>query len=202
MIEESNVPRGTLVKFEKYCSELIKWNKVINLVSRHNGDSLEFLMSRHVQDCLQICSFIDVAGKVLDIGSGAGFPGMVLAIMGFENISMIDSDNKKCSFLRHISAELGVKCNIYPERIENHSLLYKGFYDVVTSRAFAPCIKIIDLCKGALRDTGKIILLKSVKQLEKEINEVKHKYIFDLQMYDSRVSNEGRVVIFSNIKQK
>ena len=104
-------------KLELFVTTLLKWNEKINLVAKATEEEI---WNRHILDSAQLLKFIpDTKAKIVDLGSGAGFPGLVLAIMGYENVTLIESDNKKSVFLQEAARITGTKVQIINERIEN-----------------------------------------------------------------------------------
>ena len=95
------VSRETYEKFEIYHETLLKWQKSINLIS---NSTLNNIWVRHFLDSGQLYNFTkNISGNILDFGSGAGFPGLILAIMGNNNINFVESDQKKCTFIREVA---------------------------------------------------------------------------------------------------
>ena len=131
-----DVSRETLEKFQIYENLLKKWQKKINLVA---PSTLEDVWQRHFADSAQIAKYIKPDQSIADIGSGAGFPGMVLAIMGY-NVTCIESDQRKCAFLKNVSRETSAPCDVIISRIEDVDM----HADVVTARALAPLKDLID----------------------------------------------------------
>ena len=106
-IAATGVSHETLAKFDRYAAMLQEWNERINLVS---ASTLPHIWTRHFLDSWQLVNFIE-AGQypvIADLGSGAGFPGLVLAIMGVGRVHLIESIGKKANFLREVVAELGL----------------------------------------------------------------------------------------------
>jgi len=102
-------------KIGAYCELLIKWNAKINLIGRA---TVTDIMERHVHDCLQLSEYLpENEGRIADLGTGAGLPGILLAIIGYKNITLIESDQKKCVFLREARRVLNLKCEILEARI-------------------------------------------------------------------------------------
>ncbi|MEQ9350874.1 MAG: 16S rRNA (guanine(527)-N(7))-methyltransferase RsmG, partial [Alphaproteobacteria bacterium] len=130
-----NVSRETIHLFEEYLTLLAEWQKAINLVA---DSTLTDPWRRHILDCGQICDLIPArARRLVDIGSGAGLPGLVLAIMGSErdnlpDIHLVESDSKKCAFLRTAIRQLGVSATVHETRAEE---MPDEPFDVVTARA-------------------------------------------------------------------
>ena len=112
-----HVSRETFEKFKIFHNTLIKWQESINLISK---TSVENIWERHFLDSAQLYTFIKgVKGNVIDFGSGAGFPGLILAIMGHQKIHLVESDQKKCTFLREVAMLTDVNVQIHNTRIEN-----------------------------------------------------------------------------------
>ncbi|SVC48274.1 uncharacterized protein METZ01_LOCUS301128, partial [marine metagenome] len=117
---------------QKYIDSIIKYNFHTNLVGK---STLADPWSKHILDSLQLISFIkNKSHSILDMGTGAGLPGVVLSIVGYKNISLVDSNGKKIKFLKRIKDDLGLDLNIIIGRLEKiHNLKF----DIITSRALA-----------------------------------------------------------------
>ena len=153
---------------EKYIKILLDWQKHVNLISKNTIPELE---KRHILDSAQLWKYIPDSSKTLtDVGSGGGFPGIVLGILnkqaGFPlKITLIESDSKKVIFLREVNRELRLNLNILLERVEKVENLKS---DVVTARAFSELNQIFMLCKKIVsRET--IWLLPKGKGYKKEV---------------------------------
>lgn len=158
----ADVSRETLARLEAYAALLIKWNRRINLVSRR---SLDDLWRRHVLDSIQICKIYEpgaanvTTAPWLDLGSGAGFPGLVLAIAGVRDVHLVESDARKCAFLREAARITGTEVTVHNERIE--ALPPQGAH-TITARALAPLPRLLPLAYEHLSPDGQIILLKGL----------------------------------------
>ncbi|MDG2242538.1 MAG: 16S rRNA (guanine(527)-N(7))-methyltransferase RsmG [Rhodospirillaceae bacterium] len=134
----TGVSRETLIGLKAYVDTLIDWNSRVNLVAR---STIEDVWHRHVLDSAQLYQFLPRDASVLvDLGSGAGFPGLVLAIMGVPEVHLIESTGKKASFLRAAADAAGVSVKIHNRRIE---ALEPFTADVITARALAPLDKLL-----------------------------------------------------------
>jgi 16S rRNA (guanine527-N7)-methyltransferase len=138
------VSRETQDKFRAYADLLRKWNRAINLVS---PKTLDDLWRRHFLDSAQLRDLLPeppAAGPrvILDVGAGAGFPGLVLALLGCGQVHLVESDRRKGEFLREAIRVTGAAAELHPQRIENLELFP---VDVVTCRAFAPLDRILTL---------------------------------------------------------
>lgn len=200
-LTKHNVSRETLDRLEAFVLLLEKWNPKINLVSK---STLPDVWQRHVLDSAQLHPFI---GKkvctLVDIGSGGGFPGLVLAALLNEthpglSVSMIESDRRKCAFLRTALAEMGVSAEVYPERVE---ALPPRNADLLTSRALAPLTKLLGFAERHLSQDGQALFLKGANA-EAEVNEALASWRFDLQKKPSETSVDAVVLEISNLRSR
>lgn len=153
--ERTSVSRETLEKLQRYVELLEKWNRRINLVGPGTlGDPWR----RHMLDSAQLLPLIpETATSLADLGSGAGFPGLVLAIMGVENVHLIEADRKKCAFLREVARETRTAVTIHNGRIEEIESFQA---DIVTSRALARLAKLLDMAVHLTKKHSILLFLK------------------------------------------
>ena len=139
------VSRETLARLEAYAELLTRWSARINLVGR---DTVADLWRRHFLDSAQLRPFVpDGAQSLIDLGSGAGFPGLVLAILGVAGVELVEADTRKAAFLREAARVAEASVTIRPCRINavpGHSV------DIVTARALAPLDRLLDLAQPFL----------------------------------------------------
>ena len=154
------------IKLLIYKDLLIKWNKVFNLISVKGVDEI---VTHHFLDCLAVVPFIE--GKnVLDVGSGAGLPGIIIALCYPEkNITLVDSVGKKTTFLKQTCAELNLSnITIINKRVED--ITTNKLFDSIIARAFAEMQVLIDLTRHLIEDKGVWYGMKSKKFNEEEIS--------------------------------
>jgi 16S rRNA (guanine527-N7)-methyltransferase len=132
-------------KLKIYEELLLKWSSSLNLVAK---STLQGIRTRHFADSLQLVPFLSAEDRILDLGSGAGFPGMVLAMCGY-NVTLLDSDQKKCVFLENVSRETETKALIVCSRIESYMPDEK--FDIISARGVASLSKLINLSKGFIK---------------------------------------------------
>lgn len=199
--DEYDVSRETLQRLHAFAELLTKWNGKINLVS---PASLPDLWQRHILDSAQLMPHLpQVAKTVVDIGTGGGFPGLILAILAHELrpdlvVTMIESDGRKCAFLQTASHQLGLKTKVISKRIEQVPSLGA---DVLTSRALAPVIQLFSHAERHLGHSGTALLLKG-KNAANEVEEALASYAFDLQNIPSRTSEDALVLKISNLRPR
>lgn len=199
-------------KLAQYEALLLKWQKAINLVS---GKSLEDIEKRHFDDSLQLESLIPVGAKTLmDIGSGAGFPGMVLAMARPDlMVHLVESDARKCEFLRAVSRETNTPVEIHNVRIEklreepdpSTSLAdarsaQDDKIDVITARALAELEVLCGYCLPFAQENPalEMLFLKGEKAAG-EIEKARQRYAFDCEEFPSRTGAGGMILRLRNL---
>jgi 16S rRNA (guanine527-N7)-methyltransferase len=188
IIDNLNVSRGGLIEYQ---SLLLKWNKSINMISKNSEDDL---WERHILDSLQLIKYIKLDARIIDIGSGAGLPGIVLSIGGVKDVTLVESDSRKAVFLRQASKLSLNKISIIEERLDSS---FKGNYDILTCRGFGSINNILQLTSNL--NLGRMLLLKG-KNCDKEVTEANKHWLFNVLLHDS-ITGDGKIVEISNIKR-
>ena len=181
-------------KFIKYEQLLKEWSTRMNLVA---PSTLNDIQTRHIKDSAQLAKFLPKDTNIIDLGSGAGFPGVVLAILGW-NVTCIESIGKKTLFLQTLKQELNLpNLTIINDRIENFlsKTPVKAGDFVFTARAFAPLIKILDYTQ---KTKCRLFLLKG-REIENEITTAKTKYKFDYKLHKSE-TGDGFITCINFVK--
>lgn len=180
---------------------LRKWNARINLVA---PKSLPDFWNRHALDSAQILPLIpDDAQTLVDFGSGAGFPGIALAIQAKhaglnQTIHLIESAGKKASFLKTVSRETHLPTVIHADRIEALPSLNA---DVITARAFAPLDRLLPLAALHLKASGRIILLKGLA-VDEEVALARQQWDFELTQTQSLTDDSGSLITITRLTAK
>ncbi len=172
------------VKFEHYAQMLREWSGRMNLVAPSTLNDIE---NRHFADSAQLADILPPDVSVVDLGSGAGFPGVVLAILGWR-VTCIESIGKKVSFLMAVKEELGLKnLEIYHGRVEDYVRHLPAFSKeiVFTARAFASLTKIMDYVAST---KCRLFLLKG-REIAEEIRQAKQKYRFEYELTPSKTGD-------------
>ena len=167
--EHFDVSRETLASLSAYVDLLEKWQHRINLVS---SATLPDIWHRHILDSAQLLPHLPVISthqrcQILDIGSGAGFPGLVLAILGAGDVQLVESDQRKAVFLQTVIRELGLSARVINPRIETLPTIQP---DVITARALAALPKLISLIAPQLHDGLTCLFLKGASVDEELTN--------------------------------
>jgi len=197
---ELGVSRETLCRFQIYADLLIKWQNSINLVGPR---SLPGLWRRHMLDSAQIAEHLPLpqSGPIYDIGSGAGFPGMVLAILGVPDISLVESDGRKCAFLREVARATETEVRVLQHRLSAGSASDQlPPAATVVSRAVAPLPKLLDIVFPVISCATCCIFLKGAAAGE-EVSRAQRKWQFRLESIQSRTSPDGVILKLSGIDQ-
>jgi 16S rRNA (guanine527-N7)-methyltransferase len=186
-----DISRETIESLKNYQELVIKWNKTINLVS---NNSLKGFWERHIVDSLQLIKFIDNKDiSIIDVGSGAGLPGIILSIAGIKNVTLVESDSRKSAFLLQAAGISSNKINIVNNRIENISLNC----DILTCRAWTNIDNILNLTSN-IKVNDRYLLLKG-ESYEGELEVAKQNWKFDYTETDSITSATGKVIEIKNI---
>lgn len=198
-MEKYNVSRETFEKLKTYECLLKEWQTKFNLVS---NSTLENAWERHFLDSVQLFKLIPQTAKTLmDFGSGAGFPGMVIAIMAnaktpYLKVSLVESTTKKTLYLKEVKKQVGVEVEIINERIEK---IKPHIVDVITSRAMT---SLDALLKYALPFCGKktVCIFPKGKKYAEELQEAQKKWSFSCQIVDSEQSDEGKILVITDLR--
>lgn len=184
---EFGVHDDVMARLETYHDLLIKWQKAINLVS---PGTLPHVWDRHFADSAQISKYISEGSKVVDLGSGGGFPALVLAITRPDlEFHLIESDRRKCEFLKNVSRETFTPVTIHNDRVQN--VVKSVDMNLITARAYAPLIDIFESVDWGKKGT-EMILLKG-KSAKEEIEIAEKTYKFKSELFPSR-SGDGMIV--------
>jgi 16S rRNA (guanine527-N7)-methyltransferase len=188
------VSRETIEKFSIYQKLLTEYNQKFNLIG---ASTIPLIAERHFLDSAQLLYHIDKNKTLVDVGTGAGFPGLVLAILGYQLVTLVESSHKKCEFLKIVSRETTTPVQILCGRIEDYK---ECVFENVVSRAVAPIKKILDLTKGIRTFETTYYLLKGEKG-EKEVTEAARKWSFTCARKKSITHSKGVIFILGNVKK-
>ena len=186
------VSRETLERFRCYAALLVKWNRAINLVG---PKTLNDLWRRHFLDSAQLQAYLPQVPdtgerQILDVGAGAGFPGMVLALLGCGRVHLVESDQRKAIFLREVAREVVSDAHIHAVRLDQ---MRHFQVDVVTARAFAPLPELLDQAAPFLLDGGCGLFLKG-KAVTKELAEARLYWSMRADRFPSRSDPTGTIL--------
>ena len=191
LYKKYNVPRGTI---EQYIELLLSWNIKTNLVSVKDKQEL---IDRHILDSLQLINYIDKDQVIFDIGSGAGFPGLMLSYAGAKHVNLVEKNGKKASFLITAAALTDNKVQVHNLSVEKVS---SNICDVITARGFASLDNIFESTKHLAREKTKYFLQKG-KNIDEEIKNALVKWNFQYILHNSETSAEGCILEVSQLER-
>ena len=201
--EVFKVPRETIHRLVRYADLLALWQRSKNLVA---PSTLPVLWSRHFADSAQLCALAPSARLWLDLGSGAGFPGLVVAILesGKPNFRMhlVESNRKKCAFLAEVARATAAPVDIHAMRIEALAESAKTLRpDVVSARALAPLPRLLELATPFFGDNTRGLFLKG-RDAETEIAAALTRFDFGCRIHASLTANESCIVEVTALRPK
>lgn len=170
-------------KFLKFMDELRKWNRVINLSGITDTDQI---ITKHFVDSLTVLRYVDPYKKMIDIGTGAGFPGIPLAIADSSlNVDLLDSREKRIHFVRYVIRKLGLdNAEAYTGRAEDENNgITRGVYDFAVSRAYGNIKLILDTIPGYIKPGGGLIVMKGEKG-SSELDKIRESTGYGLKVED------------------
>jgi 16S rRNA (guanine527-N7)-methyltransferase len=185
---------------ERFATLLRKWNAVQNLVSRETVDEL---WPRHIDDSLQLMKFVRASDKrVLDLGSGGGFPAIPMAIASRETerrFTLVEPTAKKASFLRTVARELHLPVTVEARRAER--IDSRETFDLITSRALATLPELLTLARPFAGPRGHLLLHKG-RNHRQELDAAAQHFHFDVLVHPSESDPEGVILEISNLRAK
>ncbi len=193
-----NPDEETIYKLKKFVSMLIDYQKNLNLIGK---STVANIWTRHILDSAQIEKILPKENDnsiTVDVGTGAGFPGMVLAAMGRKDLLLCEKSKKKNIFLNAVAKECNLKVKMYNDRIEN---LRASNIRTVISRAFSPLKSLILKVRHCLCCDTTLILHKGRTHM-KEIIEAKSLFYFNYKCYDSATNYDAKILKIENIREK
>jgi 16S rRNA (guanine527-N7)-methyltransferase len=193
-----SVSRETFSALQAYETLVQRWNSAINLVSK---PTVENLWQRHIADSAQVFSFCpDGALSWVDLGSGGGFPGLVVAVLAKElkpdlRVTLVESDLRKATFLRQAAQALGLPVTVLSKRIEALDPLHA---DVLSARALAPLSNLLGFAEQHLSPKGTAVIPKGAR-FAAEIADAQIAWMFDVDIHPSLSEADAALLVIRNI---
>ncbi len=195
IIKKYNLSRKQIDLIDNYILKLKKNNQIHNLVG---PSTIDIAWDRHVNDSLQLSEFmLKKNASIIDFGTGAGLPGVILYIFGFTNILLIDSKMKKINFIKEFAYEQKLEIKTICTRVEK---IKNQKFDFIICRAFAPLIKLLDYSRFFTKKNTSLLFLKG-RNVKKEIEDAKKSFNFDYNLYPSKSEGDGFVLKISKYKK-
>jgi 16S rRNA (guanine527-N7)-methyltransferase len=196
------VSHETAVRLAAFVDLLVRWQKAVQIVA---ASTLPKLWTRHIADSLQILEHAPEARIWVDLGSGGGFPGLVLAIALTGRpgalVHLIESDSRKAAFLREAARATKAPAKIHTERIESAAKRIAGKIEIVTARALAPLPRLLELAAPLLTAGAHGIFLKG-QDVDNELTEAAKSWNIQASIQPSRTDPRGRILIVEQATPK
>jgi 16S rRNA (guanine527-N7)-methyltransferase len=189
-----DVSRETFERLLLFEALLARWNQRINLVGPLE---LKQLRERHVEDSLQLLPHLPSTGGIVDLGSGAGFPGLVVAIATGRDITLIEADQRKASFLREAARHVGVSATIIAGRIETCDVRNA---DIITARALAPLPRLLELAAPLLSPTGVCLFLKGAN-IQSELTDAECQWQMSATRHAGQTASDGCILEVRHLRR-
>ena len=195
VIKNYNLNNRQVDLIDNYIRRLKKINKIHNLVG---PSTIDVAWDRHINDSLQLSKFIlKKNSSIIDLGTGAGLPGVVLNIFGYTNILLIDSKMKKINFIKEFAHEHRFEIKTICTRVEK---IKNQNFDFIICRAFAPLIKLLDYSRFFTKKNTSLLFLKG-RNVMKEIEDSKKSFSFKYDLYPSKSEGGGFVLKINKYKK-
>ncbi len=196
------VTEPVLARLERFVALLCQWQKTHNLVG---PDALRNLWTRHIEDSLQLAGQAPEARHWIDLGSGAGFPGLIVAIARADEpdfrVSLVESNGKKSAFLRAAIRATDAPASVFAGRIEDFAVAQSNPADVISARALAPFADLCHLAFPLMQAKTQLILLKGQDFVHEEQVAAKS-WSYDLLTLPSMTDQSGRIVTVTKLRPK
>ena len=190
---DANVSRETSARLDVFVELLVQWSKVINLIA---PAAPEAIRRRHIDDSLQLIPLLPEAPAIaIDLGSGAGFPGLVLAIATGHHFHLLEADQRKAAFLREASRLTAAPVTVHPCRIEQARIPAAR---LITARALAPLPRLLDLAAPLMAPDGVCLFLKG-RRVAEELTEAKPQWHMRVERFPSRTDPASSILKISEI---
>jgi 16S rRNA (guanine527-N7)-methyltransferase len=193
------VSRETAERLDRFVELLLRWQRTTNLIA---PSTVSHLWTRHVADSLQLLELAPQARVWIDLGSGAGFPGLVIAMALADSagavVHLVESNRKKAAFLREAQRLTGAPATVHLQRIEDFAASFKGHVDVVTARAVSPLKPLLGQCFPLLGKSGAIGLFPKGQRAELELRDAAAQMQsanMTATLAESRTDPAGRIVV-------
>lgn len=196
------VSRETAARLDVFVALLLRWQRAVQLVA---ASAAADLWTRHVADSLQLLELAPAAKSWADLGSGGGFPGLVIAIALQDRpgaiVHLIESDQRKAAFLREAARVTGAPARIHAGRIESVAEQLAPGLEIVTARALAPLPRLIEMGWPFFAKGAKGLFLKG-QHVDKELTEATKSWNIQSKIVPSRTDTHGKIVVVERVSPR
>jgi 16S rRNA (guanine527-N7)-methyltransferase len=190
-----DVSRETLDKLDHFASEVLRWTPAINLISK---SSMDQIWQRHILDSAQMYLLGDSRAKWVDMGSGGGFPGIVMAIMGAQDMVLVESDKRKATFLQQMARLLALPVTVLAKRMDD---LPPQGANTVSARALASLTQLLGHATPHLNNGGRAVFPKG-RGADAELIEAQQTWAFDCTKMPSKTDPQAAILVLENIRRR
>jgi 16S rRNA (guanine527-N7)-methyltransferase len=196
------VSRETLQRLDRFVELLLSWQQRINLIS---ASTVPHLWTRHIADSLQLIDLVPDARIWVDVGTGGGFPGLVVAgaLADRPNaaVHLIESNLKKAAFLREAAQAIGVPAIVHGMRVETFAKDFRGPLGVVSARAVSPLNTLLTMCFPLLTKNGVTGLFPKGQNAAVELDEASKSWKMKVELVPSRTDPAARIVVVRGLER-
>ena len=200
-LAEHNVSRETISRLDAFVALLLEWQATTNLIA---PSTIREVWTRHVGDSLQLLKHAPNASTWVDLGSGGGFPGIVIACAlegsAQAQVHLVESNAKKAAFLREAARITGAPAKIHAVRVENFPQFYAGKPDIVMARALAPLPKLLGYVAPFIERGAQAMLLKG-QDVDSELTEAAKYWRIEADLVPSETDSSGRILIVNALQR-
>jgi 16S rRNA (guanine527-N7)-methyltransferase len=197
------VSRETAERLDRFVALLLQWQRTTNLIA---PSTIAHLWTRHVADSLQLIDLAPDARIWIDLGSGGGFPGVVVACALADRegamVHLVESNTKKAAFLREAQRVVQAPVTVHAERIEAFAARFMGRADVVTARALAPLKALLDQSFPLLGTSGATALFPKGENAQLELGEARKVWNIKVNLVPSRTDPAARIVVIGELVKR
>jgi 16S rRNA (guanine527-N7)-methyltransferase len=201
-LELTPVSRETAARLDRFVALLLAWQRTTNLIA---SSTVARLWTRHIADSLQLLDLAPTARTWIDVGSGGGFPGLVIACALAQvpgaAVHLVESNARKAAFLRAAQHETGSPALVHAERMETFAQAYRGEVDALSARAVSPLKSLLDLSFPLLGKTGAVGLFPKGQNAELELREASNVWKMHATLVASRTDPSGRIVVIRGLER-
>jgi 16S rRNA (guanine527-N7)-methyltransferase len=202
-LELTPVSRETAERLDRFVSLLLEWQQRLNLIA---PSTAKRLWTRHIADSLQLITLAPLGRTWIDVGSGAGFPGIVIACALADEpeacINLVESIRKKAAFLQAAQQDGTLPVVVHAQRVEDFGSRFCGSADVVCARAVAPLNRLLRLIYPLVRETRALALLPKGQSAERELDQASRSWALDATLVPSRTDPAGRIIVIRGLSPR
>jgi 16S rRNA (guanine527-N7)-methyltransferase len=196
------VSRETLARLDRFVELLLTWQQSVNLIS---AATIPQLWTRHIADSLQLIDLAPDARIWIDVGSGGGFPGLVVACAAADRpgaaVHLIESNLKKAAFLREAAQAIDVPATVHGMRVETFAKGFRGPLDVLSARAVSPLNTLLNMCFPLLTKNGVTGLFPKGQNAALELDEASKSWKIKVELVPSRTDPAARILVVRDLER-